>query len=393
MELTVAQQKGLEIALTKYKAREKYCVISGYAGTGKSTLVRFIIEALGISEVEVCYCAFTGKAAEVLRKKGNLNSLTLHKLLYENYPRKDGTFYRRPKFSLGYEIIVVDEISMVPKEMIDLLLKYPVFCIFLGDPFQIPPICADTDNGLLKNPDIFLNEIMRQAAESEIIQLTMKIRNNEPISYFKGKEVIVIPKEELLTGHLTWADMIICATNQQRWKINNQVRDILGYKNELEENEKVIVKRNYWGYMNEDCEPLVNGSIGTIHNIKNFYMHIPRKIKEAPNKRIDIFEANFVPEVGKAYLPFIYDKDFLMKEVSPITPQIEYNIRRLPLEEQIAIPLRMTYGYAITCHAAQGSQWDKVLVLEEGFPYNKEEHARWLYTACTRPAEKLVLVR
>ena len=135
MELTLKQQKGLKIALDNYKENKKYVVISGYAGTGKSTLVRFIIEALGIPEEEICYCAFTGKAAEVLRKKGNPNSLTLHKLLYENYPRKDGTFYRRPKLSLEYKVVVVDEISMAPKEMVDLLLKFPVFCIFLGDPF------------------------------------------------------------------------------------------------------------------------------------------------------------------------------------------------------------------------------------------------------------------
>lgn len=257
MELTKRQQEGLSLAIKKYKNKEKYVVISGYAGSGKSTLVRFIIEALGVNENEVAYSTFTGKAAEVLRKKGNANSITLHKLLYENVANRDGTFSRFPKPLLEQKIIVVDEISMVPKDMVELLLSHDVFCLFLGDPFQLPPLMADNDNGLLRNPDIFLDEIMRQAAESEIIQLTMKIRNNEPISYFKGKEVMVIPKEELLTGHLTWADMIICATNAQRWEINRQVRKILGFKNPIEENEKVIVKRNYWEYLNPEGEPLV----------------------------------------------------------------------------------------------------------------------------------------
>ena len=393
MELTSKQRIGLDLAVKKYKNKEKFIVISGYAGSGKSTLVRFIVEALDIPEEEICYATFTGKAAEVLRKKGNPNSLTLHKLLYENYPRKDGTFYRRPKLSLEYKVVVVDEISMAPKEMVDLLLKFPVFCIFLGDPFQLPPICKDTDNGLLEHPDVFLDEIMRQAAESEIIQLTMKIRNHQPISYFKGKEVMVIPKSELLTGHLTWADMIICGTNNQRLTTNKEMRKILGYEKDIEEGEKVIVKRNYWDCLNFDFEPLVNGSVGYISNIKKSYAVIPNYIKNLDNYFIESFNANFRPEVGSIYPEFKFDKRFLIEEVSDITPQIEYQIRRNTFLEIPDIPLRMTYGYAITCHSAQGSQWDKVLVLEEKFPYDKEEHARWLYTACTRPAQKLVLVR
>ena len=393
MELTSKQRIGLDLGVKKYKNKEKFIVISGYAGSGKSTLVRFIVEALDIPEEEICYATFTGKAAEVLRKKGNPNSLTLHKLLYENYPRKDGTFYRRPKLSLEYKVVVVDEISMAPKEMVDLLLKFPVFCIFLGDPFQLPPICKDTDNGLLEHPDVFLDEIMRQAAESEIIQLTMKIRNHQPISYFKGKEVMVIPKSELLTGHLTWADMIICGTNNQRLTTNKEMRKILGYEKDIEEGEKVIVKRNYWDCLNFDFEPLVNGSVGYISNIKKSYAVIPNYIKNLDNYFIESFNANFRPEVGSIYPEFKFDKRFLIEEVSDITPQIEYQIRRNTFLEIPDIPLRMTYGYAITCHSAQGSQWDKVLVLEEKFPYDKEEHARWLYTACTRPAQKLVLVR
>ena len=71
MILTAKQEQGLKIAVQRHKDGEKYTVISGYAGTGKSTLVKFIISALDIDDNRVCYTAFTGKAAEVLRKKGN----------------------------------------------------------------------------------------------------------------------------------------------------------------------------------------------------------------------------------------------------------------------------------------------------------------------------------
>ena len=69
MILTKRQEEGLKIAVERHRANEKYTVIAGYAGTGKSTLVRYIIKALDVEENRVCYCAFTGKAAEVLRKK------------------------------------------------------------------------------------------------------------------------------------------------------------------------------------------------------------------------------------------------------------------------------------------------------------------------------------
>ena len=123
MELNEKQKKGLQEVLTRYKNHEKYVVISGYAGTGKSTLVRFIIDALNVDESKVVYATLTGKAAEVLRKKGNKNAMTLHRLLYDSIPRAVGGFIRRPKLTLEYTIVVVDEVSMVPKTMIDMLLK------------------------------------------------------------------------------------------------------------------------------------------------------------------------------------------------------------------------------------------------------------------------------
>ena len=177
MELTNKQEEGLKTALERYKNGEKYTTISGYAGTGKSTLVKFIISALDVEESKVAYAAYTGKAAEVLRKKGNPNAMTLHRLLYDSIPRPAGGFYRKPKTKLDYTIVVVDEVSMVPKSMIDLLLAHKVYVIFLGDPFQLPQIDKKEAHTLLDKPHIFLDEVMRQAAESDILQPTMKMRN------------------------------------------------------------------------------------------------------------------------------------------------------------------------------------------------------------------------
>ena len=90
IELNEKQMQGLQIAVERYNHNERYTVIAGYAGTGKSTLVRFIIDALRVPEEDIVYCAYTGKATQVLQKKGNKNTSTLHKLLWDSYPTKDG---------------------------------------------------------------------------------------------------------------------------------------------------------------------------------------------------------------------------------------------------------------------------------------------------------------
>lgn len=135
MILNKKQEDGLKIAIERYRNHEKYTVISGYAGSGKSTLVRFIIESLPVNENDIVYATYTGKAAQVLAKKGNKNVTTLHKLLYESFPRPDGTFFRMPRVEIGYHIVVVDEISMATKTLMDLLFKHDAYVICLGDPF------------------------------------------------------------------------------------------------------------------------------------------------------------------------------------------------------------------------------------------------------------------
>lgn len=392
MELTKKQEEGLKIAVARHKNREKYTVISGYAGTGKSTLVRFIIDALDVDEDKVAYATYTGKAAEVLRKKGNPNAMTLHRLLYDSIPRQGGGFIRIPKKQLDYDIVVVDEVSMVPKTMVDMLLAHRVYILFLGDPGQLPQIDKKEAHNLLDHPHVFLDEVMRQAAESEIIQLTMKIRNGEDIPFMHGKEVIVVPKAELVTGHLTWADIIICATNKTRHNMNKQKRELLGYSGVLQTGERIIVKRNYWEDCDEDGNALVNGTVGTVANPYESFVRIPSYIKN-DRRDLPLIGCIFTPDGGKSFDTFEIDKDYLLKEEPCVDWRVSYQLGKLKPKIGDILPKQATYGYALTCHSAQGSEFDKVLVIEESFPFDKIEHQRWLYTAVSRSAEKCVLVR
>lgn len=391
MILTKKQEQGLKTCIEKYINGEKYCVISGYAGAGKSTLVKFIVQNLpGINpEDDVVYACYTGKAAQVLLKKGNKNVITLHKLLYESIPKPDGTFFRRPKPFIDYKIVIVDEVSMAPKQLMELLFTHNVFIIALGDPFQLPPVDKNQDNGLLNNPDVFLDEIMRQALDSEIIRLSMQVRNRESFDYFTGHDAIVMPKKDLNTGVLKWADQILVGTNATRVAINNQMRDLMGRGNKPENGDKVICLRNYWDNLATNDDPLVNGTIGYISDVYETYNRTPNW---AGGEIIKVLEAKFTSDS---------DADFgllQMDEKQILTGERCLDFRKIykltsNWRTAHLVPMEFTYGYAITVHKSQGSEWDNVCVLEESFPFDKEEHARWLYTAITRASDKLVLVR
>ena len=395
MELNDKQKQGLDIAVDRYKRKERYTVISGYAGTGKSTLVKFIVAALPNidPDEDVIYTSFTGKATQVLQKKGNKNVSTLHKLLFESIPKPDGTFFRKPVESIPYKIVIVDECSMVPKELLQRLIKYNVHIICLGDPGQLPPINKNEDNHLLDHPHIFLDEIMRQEAESEIINLTMDIRAGKPLTHYQGKEVQVLNKDELTTGMLLWADQIICAKNETRIALNNQMRDLLGRSGGPQDGDKVICLKNNWDIYSVNDNPLVNGTIGYLKDSFSTYINLPRQItSDGQPKKLDILTANFISDTDEDYGILNMDKQLITTGVPGLDWKTSYKMGR-NWRFQDKIPDQFTYGYAITCHKSQGSEWDNILVIEEGFPFEKEEHKQWLYTAATRAAKKLVIIK
>ena len=395
MELTIKQEEGLRIALARFKNREKYTVISGYAGTGKSTLIRFIIDALstyGIDEEQdVCFACFTGKACQVLLNMGNKNVSTLHRLLYESIPKPTGGWIRKKKDKIDYKIIVVDEVSMAPKQLMDLLFRHNVHVICLGDPFQLPPVDKDSDNHLLDHPHIFLDEIMRQSAESEIIQLATKIRNFEPFgaSMLAQKEVMILPQKELNTGILMWGDQVLVATNATRVNFNQSMRNQLGHQGMPEDGDKVICLRNYWDDFSEEGNPLVNGTIGYLRNAYESFLRLPYWAKP---RDLSVVTAEFISDTGEDYGAHNMDKKLILEGEKTLDWKTAYRLNR-DIKTAHLVPYEFTYGYAITCHKAQGSQWSKVVVYEETFPRAKEEHARWLYTAVTRASEKVVLLR
>jgi len=378
MVLTNGQEKGLKIAVERYKNGEPYTVIAGYAGAGKSTLVSHIVDALNISPLSVCYVAFTGKASLVLREKGCENSMTAHKLLYHSKERPDGTFEHKPRKSLEwpYKLIVVDEVSMIPTDMWDLLLSHNVHVIALGDPGQLPPI--DGESELLKHPHVFLDEVVRQAQDSEIIRLSMDIREGVSLKPYKGNEVIIISKNQLNDFYYSGADQIIAAKNITRNDINWKCRKIK-FGNDVPnypiEGEKAICLKNYWNVLSDSGDPLINGMIGELSGIR---------FRHNVDKYDDMMNANFAVGDKNKFHQLFMDYKLFAESKQTINSDNWMDFRGM------AKPMLFDYAYCITCHKSQGSEFDKVLVFNE---YMKStDHKRWLYTAATRAKKKLIIV-
>lgn len=392
MELTQKQKEGLKIALERFHAGEAYTCIAGYAGVGKSTLIQFIIDALDIDpDKDVCYCAYTGKAANVLKNKNCPNAITAHKLLYKAELFGDHFIFSPKSLDGNYKIIVVDEVSMLPKEMWDLLLTHGVHVLACGDPFQLPTINPDEDNHILDNPHIFLDEIMRQAADNEIIQLSFNIRQGKPINKYKGKDIQVIDKTDLVTGMYTWADQILCATNKTRANINQEMRKILGKSGDPQEGDKLICLHNNWEIASSEGTPLTNGTILTIDHCENGMIWVPRFISHKP---VYTIKGHFTTDSGEAFAGLTLDKQTLTTGTPALTQIQKAKLSRLGSKYYTGPDiLDMDYAYAITGHKAQGSEFEKVLVIEESFPNIPIEHARWLYTCVTRASKQLILVR
>lgn len=399
MELTRKQEEGLKIALERWKNKEKYTVISGYAGSGKSTLIKFIIAAMNLYPNEVRYVAYTGKAANVLKNKGCPGATTAHKLIYHAKLMPNGKYVFTPKkiYEMEREIkvVVVDEVSMLPKKMWDLLCQYNFYIIACGDPEQLPPVPdgkEDPDNHVLDNPHIFLDEIMRQAQESEIIRLSMHVREGKPLFTFPvlNEQVMIFDKKNLTTSMLTWADQVLCATNKNKANLNQQMRQAYGFLPEIQVGDKIINVHNEWEICSNLENPLTNGVIGKITQMDTSEWEYPYWIR---NEKliVPVLVATITgDEEGETFQMLPFDYNEVMTGQPTLSGKEEYTItQRL----EMAVPLHAHYGYAITVWKAQGSEWNKVLLFQEpGWPRDPDARRKYMYTGITRAVEKLVVI-
>jgi exodeoxyribonuclease-5 len=332
----------------------------GYAGTGKSTLARHLADHV---EGSVVFAAFTGKAALVMRSKGCDNARTIHSLIY----RATDTETEEPSFELNAEsdaasakLIVVDECSMVDEELGRDLLSFKRKVLVLGDPAQLPPVKG---GGFFTEaePDAMLTEVHRQAADNPIIRLSMTIREGGQAARGTYGDTRVVARGDLDPALVTGADQVLVGMNKTRRAYNRRLRELRGFTASLPQSgEKLVCLRN------NRKKGLLNGALftvkssGVVRSNKVRMLVVPEE-SGGKIQRVGVLPQFF--EGGDAEIPFALRKD-----------SDEFD-----------------YGYALTVHKAQGSQWDNVALFDESFAF-REHRARWLYTGVTRAAKRLTLV-
>ena len=337
--------------------------LSGYAGTGKTTLA---IHLAKHADGPVAFAAFTGKAAMVMRSKGCKGARTIHSLIYaaDTDPVTGVvTMTLKPPGTLDkYSLIIIDECSMVNEEMGIDLLSFGRPILVLGDPAQLPPVSG---GGYFtsRKPDYVLTEVHRQAAESPIIRLATAIRErNWDRQLVDVDGLVVTTKDKLQPWLVTSADMVLVGRNATRQKYNARLRELAGKTEEFPvKGEPVICLRN-------DKElKIFNGEILTVQKSKSF------------KKAISLWVGD--EERGKDPIRCSVRKEFFSDDVAAA---------KLPFKE-LRGTQQFTFGYAITCHKSQGSQWPSVCIFDESAAF-RDSATRWLYTAVTRASDQLTLV-
>ncbi len=394
--LTAGQQQGLAMAHTLASAvRPQIGVLRGYAGTGKTTLLKVIGAELG----DLTIITPTGVAANRVAQASGMYAMTIHRWRYKPgtdpvtgkpfFTLKDPTEEAGEMHRPASGLIIIDEASMVDEKMWDdiwdaaMVLRCSVLAI--GDPFQLPPVAqGDTyfnilDPSFKSHHTVNLTEVLRQALDSPIIRASMDIRCGDYMdalmalprvfdSQFLDKAVAIQQSKGAL----------ICHKNTSRQWLNTTIRKTLGISDGiLQDNEPLLILKNNYK-LNR-----FNGEVATFQGWKQGYepgieygLYDPYAKVEAKSKigvaNIDGIEAALALGVLYGTIDDKFNAGSIGKEVE----------RKFGKDTEY---LHANFGYALTCHKSQGSEWDDVLVMmEPSMQPDTTDGRRWMYTAVTR---------
>ncbi|MGI3902767.1 MAG: ATP-dependent DNA helicase [Janthinobacterium lividum] len=334
----------------------------GYAGTGKTTLAKQIAED---ADGEVAFGAFTGKAALVLKSKGCRGASTIHSMIYRTQGDEEE---ETPSFVLNKkaaandaDLIIIDECSMVDEDLGRDLLSFGKPVLVLGDTAQLPPVKGGgffTD----AEPDVMLTEVHRQAADNPIIRMSMTVREGGRLALGAYGESRVIRRAEIEAPTVMQSDQVLVGINKTRRAYNGRMRTLLGHSGDKPEiGEKLVCLRN------DKKKGLLNGGTWLVTAV-----HADRGAK---------YSFSVKPEEGGSRKPV---------RVGVLPAFFEGRDEEIPFPQKRDSD-QFDFGYALTVHKAQGSQWDDVVLFDESFAF-REHNARWLYTGLTRAAKTITVV-
>ncbi|MBL8899808.1 MAG: AAA family ATPase [Planctomycetes bacterium] len=390
-DLSLDQERAFS-ALLRWVERPhaRLLTLGGYAGTGKSTLLGLLARELG--DRQVAFCAYTGRAASVLRRKlgeagvplENCTCTTIHGLLYEAVadPETGLVIEWRPRPRLDCDLIVVDEASMVDRELFEDLAKHEIPILAVGDHGQLPPVGGDGD--LMQRPDLRLEQVHRQAAENPIIALSMAIRGQrEALAAVKSDSRVTrmeswdgleaLMRRELRSPESADEIVFLCYYNQTRVRLNALARALLGFTDpQLEARERVICLRN----ARFEVGLVANGMRGAIEQVAQ---HPERSDQLQASVRFAEEGLRFEGRLAKAQ----FGRETRLQEFAEIGDHVR---------SWDQVGMLFDWGYALTVHKAQGSQFRRVVLCRDDPGRGDEKGRRWLYTAVTRAVDSLVIV-
>ncbi len=358
-------------------------LLSGEAGTGKTTVAGQLREALNLRTV--VFGAYTGKAAKVMRSKGMTSAMTIHRMLYKPISDLDGKLlgwkFEPNELTLAADLIIIDEVSMLSDDLASDLLSLNKPILVLGDvEGQLPPI-EGTGAFVNRKPDFTLTQVFRTANQSPITRLARQVRNTANGDY----KLWTNPQDQdqnLYAGPCSLSFAIelilkynfqcIVGYNKTRSEIILESRKRLGYETHFPlPLEPLICLRNNYDY------GLVNGDQLTIKEIISYD-------SESQFTALLSFEENeILAKVQVAH----FREHYVEKEAKEDKRSAKRPEKGQPW------PLELDFAYAITCHKFQGSEAPNVLIIDDGFcKYNPDQRRRWLYTAITRAKENLSIV-
>ena len=394
-EALVSVQKWLDMDPER---RPQIFRLFGYAGSGKTTLA---IEIARMCDGDTLFASFTGKAALVMRKKGCHGASTLHSLIYkprrknredEEKDREVPMWEINPDSALrGAALLIIDEASMVSEDLGKDVTSFGTPILVLGDPAQLPPISGAGFFTEVKTPDVMLTEIHRQAADNPIVRIATDVRLGKALSIGShkglraGQGVSILRRGDLKLSSELAAEQILCGKNDSRVTINRRIRNELRAQGKLPTGDHLpVVGDRVICLKNKRDRGLLNGAMWTVKELRDRDFAAKRKGRpDVSYLEVDsIDQENFSEFVAVPHAYWFWNN----KE----------NDLRLPEKMQRSHYDEFDYAYCTTVHKAQGSQWDKVVVIDESSVFGgrgdrEDIPRRWLYTAITRAAEALIV--
>ena len=436
------------------RKRDEVFLLKGYAGTGKTSLLAALVRTMQQLSQRVMLLAPTGRAAKVLSSYAGASAYTIHRKIYRQKSITDMNVFQNDINLQQDTLFIVDEASMISNEahdntvfgtgrLLDDLMHYVYSCegcrlVLVGDTAQLPPVGEEESPALSRNMlegygmevmELCMTQVVRQLEESGILwnatMLRSLIQNEEMFEFpkLRGKsfpDIKALPGDELVEAleqsyrnFGTDGTIVVTRSNKRANIFNNGIRSrILDYEEELSSGDLIMVAKNnyYWtereqaanGVNSDSMAFIANGDVAVVRRLRNersFYgFRFVDAILEFPDYDNKEMETTVLLDTLQSEAPALtrQQQEALFNGVWEDYPELTNRRERMKcLRQDIYYnALQVKYAYAVTCHKAQGGQWEHVYI-DQGYITEEmlsPDYFRWLYTAITRATKQVYLI-